>query len=155
MMVESLERSKSNAKKDIPPMGRLKKVIHACQWKEVFNYPLESIPVADYYVVFEHILHVGAVWIIEASTKNLHKKIKQIESSADFFKKEKINVDGYLIVLDSLSRRSQKKYILKSATNIPLKIIKEKIGNNNNRQYKILNKPLFVVYRKEFRRFRK
>jgi len=153
--MESLQEAQSKADKDIPSMGKIKKIVHACQWKEEFNYPTEEIKAADYYVEYEHIYSLGAVWLIEASTANLHKEIKQLECSADFFKETNINIDGYLIVLDRLSKRSQQKYKLEYFTNKPLRKVSEKIDHNNKKEYKVCSKPLFVVFRHEFDQFKK
>lgn len=152
--MESLEEAKRNGKKDIPPMGVIKKVIYACEWGTAFNYPLEKIKAADYHVEYEQIATLGSIWLIEASTRHLHKEIIQLERSAHFFNENKHNIDAYLIVLDTLSRPSKQKYSLKQAPNKPLKIVYEKHGPNN-KEYKILGKPLFFVYREDFPKFKK
>jgi hypothetical protein len=85
-MVEKYDEAVRAGEKDIPPMGKIKEIIYACQWGERFDYPLETYPVADYYVEYEHISTLGAFWLIEASTSNLHKEIAQIDASAEFFK---------------------------------------------------------------------
>ena len=153
--MESLDEAKRRGERDIPPMGKIKKIVYAPEWGDKFDYPLEDLPVADYYVEYEHIASLGAFWLIEASKKNLHKEIKQLEASANFFKQKNINVNGYLIVLDELSRRSKQKYQLKPYTAKPLKIVYEKIDYSNTKEYKICSKPLFVVFRHEFGRFKK
>ncbi|MEM4397720.1 MAG: hypothetical protein QW757_03810 [Candidatus Woesearchaeota archaeon] len=152
--MESLEIAKKNAEKDIPLFAKIKKIIYACQWKDIFNYP-EDRAIADYYVEYEYTKTWGSIWLIEASTMNLKKEIKQIESSAEFFKEKNINVDGYLIVLDNLSKRSQQLYKLENYLNKPLKIVYEKISYNEKKPYKIYSKNLFVLFRKDFERLKK
>ncbi len=155
-MVETLEEAKRRGAKDIPYLlPRIKNISYAPEWKKQFNYPLNEIPVADYYVEYEFSAGKSVYWLMEACDSHLHQNLKQLEESAIFFKTNNIQVDGYLIVIDNLSRNDNRRYDLKESTNKPLKEICDRSGykeTNARLQYK---KPTFLIFRKDFKRLLK
>lgn len=156
-MVESLEEAKRRGKKDIPPIAKIKNIYYAAEWDKKFKYPLNEIPVADYYVEYSYnAKDFGSNWLIEASISSLHNQIKQIEASAEFFKRRNIPVDTYLIVIDRLTKRDKQKYKLKDATLKPLKHVFERIDYDNEKPYLMIGKkPLFLIFRDQFERLLK
>ena len=155
-MVEKLEEAKRRREHDIPPIGITKSITYATEWGKKFGYPLNKIPIADYYVEYNYNHpNFGSKYLIEASKSNLHAQIIQIEESAEFFKNNKIPVDTYLIVMDKLSDRDKKKYKLKDFTLKHFKQVFERIGYNNEKPYLVCKKPLFVIHRRDFDKLRK
>jgi len=153
-VVERPEDAHRRAPDDIPPIGNIKSVCHAYEWEKKFGYPLGKIRAADYYVEYSHTAF-GSHWLIEASRSHLHSQLKQLCASAEFFASKKIQVDNYLVVLDELSRRDKQKYRTSEITLKPLKQIQEKLDNENTREYKIRNKAVFLIYRRDFERLKK
>ena len=155
-MVESLEEAERRGNEDIPPIGKTKHIHYAPEWDKKFGYPINKIPISDYFVEYNYNdPNFGSRYLIEASKSNLHAQIKQIEESAHFFKNNNIPIDTYLIVLNKLSERDKKKYKLKDVTLKPLKQIFERIDYNNEKSYSVCKKPLFAIFRKDFDRLRK
>lgn len=153
-MVESLEEAKRSGKKDIPPLGKINNISYACQWKAQFNYPLNEIKVADYYIDYEFGGNKSVFWLIEACKSHLHQNLKQLETSAIFFKRNNIQVDGYLIVIDELTKNDKYRYSLKESTSKPLRELEEKTGYKNKFPRLIFKKPIFVVFRDDFKRLK-
>lgn len=154
-MVETLEEAKRREKDDIPPIGIIKNIDYAPEWGKKFDYPSNK-PIADYYVEFNYNHNnFGSRYLIEASKSNLHAQILQIEESAEFFRNKNIPVDTYLVVIDRLSDRDNKKYKLKDFTFKPFKQVFEKIDYTNEKAYLVCKKPLFIIFRKDFDRLRK
>jgi len=155
-MVESLEDAKRRGKDDIPPIGITKNIYYAPEWGEKFGYPINNLPIADYYVEYNYNhKNFGSRYLIEASKSNLHAQIIQLEESADFFKRKNIVVDTYLIVIDRLSDRDKRKYKLKDFTLKGFKEVFERIDYNNEKCYLVCKKPLFAIFRKDFERIGK
>ena len=154
-MVETLEQSARRGQKDIPPFGKIKSISYACQWGEQFGYPLNDQQVADYYVEYEFGGGKSIFWLIEGCKSHLHANLKQLETSAIFFKKNNIQVDGYLIVIDDITKNDKYRYSLKESTDKGLREIEERTGYQNKVPRLIYKKPVFVIFRKDFERLRK
>lgn len=155
-MVETLEEAKRRGEHDIPPIGVRKNVYYTPEWGDKFGYPINKIPVADYYVEYNYNHNnFGSRYLIEASKSHLRAQILQIEETAEFFRNNEIPVDTYLVVIDKLSDRDNKKYKLKDFTFKPFKQVFEKIDYTNEKAYLVCKKPLFVIFRKDFDRLRK
>lgn len=141
-------------KRDIPPLGRYG-VIHATEWGEKWAFPSNDIPAADYYVTYSHAKGFGTNALVAASHRNLATDRAQLESTADFCHDNNIHVDNYFIVIDRINRRDKKKFKLVDYENEPaLKILHRKTGETGLTQDLIHNKPIFVMYRKDFERLK-
>ncbi len=138
-------------KKDIPKIGKIEEIITEEEFEEKFKYPKNSVK-ADYYV--KYILthpNLGVVWLIEASKKRLDRELKQLEESARIFKSLNVKIDNYLLVLNSIDRRSKKLYKTEPFTLKPLKTIYKKINEKSLKMYKINSKRVFLIYRDDFK----
>lgn len=155
-MVESLEEATRRGKKDIPALlPKIKKIIYAPEWGKKFGYPLDKIQAADYYVEYDYGNGKSIYWLIEASDSNLHKNLKQLEASADFFNMNGINVDGYLIVIGTLTRMDHHRYKMEEGIQAPLKQIYERITYRDEKPKIFYGKPVFLIERRDFGRLKK
>ena len=63
-------------------------------------------------------------------------------------------MDGYLIVIDKLTKNDKNRYSLKESTSKPLRELEEKTGYQNKFPRLIYKKPVFVIFRDDFKRLK-
>lgn len=63
-------------------------------------------------------------------------------------------MDGYLIVIDDLTKNDKNRYSLKESVSKPLRELEEKTGYKNTFPRLIYKKPIFVIFRYDFKRLK-
>lgn len=151
-MVESFEQSARNIKKHVPKIAKIKEIVVPAQFAEKFGYP-ENEPVADYLVRYESAKDFGGTYLIEAADSNLRRELKQLESSAEIFRRLGVQINNYLLVIKRLSKHDNKKYKLKSCLPKPFKYIHEKVGETKvSSPVKINGKKVRFIYEEQIKK---
>lgn len=148
-MVETKAESERILRDWIPKITIIKEAVPPQDWKARFNYPIETAPCADFYIIFQSIKDFGGVYLIECSQSNLRKKILQLSRSAEVFKSLNVHIDNYLIVLGKLNSADQRKYKLTKHPTLQYAYqIKSKAGNDIKDFLKIDGRNIMLIYKK-------
>jgi len=153
--MESAAEVKRRQESDIPQLTRIQKVIPSREWKKKFGYPTDRLKSPDYYVHYGRI-EFGNRALVEATATNLRKCILQLEDAIPWFKDNELPVHFAVVVLDSLNSPSQRIYKLKPYKNwTVLREVHKKVGGHGESQTQhVCGLPLFVIYRKDFKRLK-